>query len=507
MKSLDDGAPSITYSPCGYAMKVLFVHPSPLMYAEIYLRLEPIGLELVAESVRRRGHDVRLLDLQVFTHKDYFHELRMFRPDAVGFCLNYLANAPEVIDLAVSTKHILPDSFVFVGGHSASFIPESILEHAKGSIDCVLVGEGEPITPGVLDALPGSSFEKLPGVVTLNGRGPRPELVSDIDELKPARDLTRRRNRYFIGELDPCASVEFARGCPWDCSFCSAWTFYNRTYRMAAPEAAAENLAAIREPNVFINDDVAFVHPERGYEIAAAIEKRKIRKRYYLETRADVLLRNQDLFAYWKKLGLTYMFLGIEALDGETLKLFRKRTNPGKNFEALEAARKIGVMVAVNIIADPDWDESRFEAVRNWALSVPEIVHLTVNTPYPGTEIWSTGPRKLTTLDYRLFDVQHAVVPTRLPLKKFYEELVKTQSVLNRKFLGLRALIYVFGLTASLALNGQTNFLKMLWKFNRVYNPDRQFAEHGREIKYSLAPRPNGGAHPPSGEALFIHKA
>ena len=33
-------------------MKVLYVHPSPLMYAEIYLRLEPLGLELVAEEAK-----------------------------------------------------------------------------------------------------------------------------------------------------------------------------------------------------------------------------------------------------------------------------------------------------------------------------------------------------------------------------------------------------------------------------------------------------------------------
>ena len=54
------------------AMRVLLVHPSCLMYSEIYLRLEPLGLELVMEATRRAGHDVRLLDLQVFTHADYF---------------------------------------------------------------------------------------------------------------------------------------------------------------------------------------------------------------------------------------------------------------------------------------------------------------------------------------------------------------------------------------------------------------------------------------------------
>ena len=45
--------------------------------------------------------------------------------------------------------------------------------------------------------------------------------------------------------------------------------------------------------------------------------------------------------------------------------------------------------MAINIIADPSWDEERFRIVREWAISVPEIVHLTVNTPYPGTETGS----------------------------------------------------------------------------------------------------------------------
>ena len=81
-------------------MRVLFVHPSGLMYSEIYLRLEPFGLELVAQSARRAGHEVRLLDLQIFGHKDYFRLLDEWRPDAIGFSLNYLANAPEVVDLA-----------------------------------------------------------------------------------------------------------------------------------------------------------------------------------------------------------------------------------------------------------------------------------------------------------------------------------------------------------------------------------------------------------------------
>ena len=45
-------------------MKFLAVHPGPLMYTKVFLRLEPLGLELIAAAVREAGHEVRLIDLQ-----------------------------------------------------------------------------------------------------------------------------------------------------------------------------------------------------------------------------------------------------------------------------------------------------------------------------------------------------------------------------------------------------------------------------------------------------------
>ena len=157
------------------------------------------------------------------------------------------------------------------------------------------------------------------------------------------------------------------------------------------------------EPGVFVVDDVAFIHPEHGEALAREVEKRGIKKQYYLETRGDVLLRNKEIFRFWKRLGLKYMFLGIEAIDDEGLKAHRKRITIKKNIEALECARSLNIHAAVNIIADPSWDERHFQAVRDWALQVPEIVHITVNTPYPGIETWVAESRNFTTRDYRLF--------------------------------------------------------------------------------------------------------
>ena len=473
------------------------------MYSEVYLRLEPLGLELIAESCRRNGHDVRLLDLQVFGHRDYFRLLEDWKPGALGFSLNYLANVPEVVDLAKATRKKMPQLFIFVGGHSASFVAREILEHAEGAINCVVKGEGESIVAAMLDANT-RGLERLPGVVTESGEGPPPDLVENLDKLCPARDLLASRRKYFIGVLDPAASIEFTRGCPWDCAFCSAWTFYGRSYRLRSPEVTAEELALIKEPGVFIVDDVAFIQAEHGMALGREIEKRKIRKKYYLETRGDVLLRNKEVFRYWKRLGLEYMFLGLEAIDEEGLRMHRKRVTASKNFEALEFARELGITVAINIITDPDWDEKRFSVVRDWAVSVPEIVHLTVNTPYPGTETWRTESRGLTTKDYRLFDVQHAVLPTKLPLREFYRQLVSTQQVLNRKHLGWAALRDTFMLAARLAMRGQTNFLRMLWKFNSVYNVDRQLGDHQKEVRYEMRAQEIAPS-PINAKSLFIH--
>jgi hopanoid C-3 methylase HpnR len=493
-------------------MRLLFVHPGPLLYTRVFLRLEPLGLEIVAEAARRAGHAVRLIDLQVESHADYRRMIAEWRPEFVSFSCNYLANVPEIVDLAKETKASLPHCFICVGGHSASFTADAIVEHGEGAIDCVLKGEGEASIAQLIEAAEHDrgAVATVPGAVTADGNGPPPEFVHSLDDVHPARDLLRHRNKYFIGILDPAASIEFSRGCPWDCSFCSAWTFYGRSYRLVSPEKAAEDLASLKESGVFIVDDVAFIHEKHGFAIGEEIARRNIRKQYYLETRGDVLLRNKEVFQFWRKLGLEYMFLGIEAMDEEGLRKYRKRVSLGKNFEALEFARTLGIQVAINLIADPDWDEQRFATVREWCMEIPEIVNISVNTPYPGTESWVTEHRKLNTRDYRLFDIQHAVLPTKLPLDVFYRELLNTQRVLYSKHLNWRTAPGLARAATRLLMQGQTNFVRGMMLYNGTYNAAKMLADHAKPVISQIPlPPPRAVVVPkdPAAKAtqLYIH--
>ena len=154
-------------------MRVLLVHPSALMYSEIFLRLEPLGLERVAAALLADGHDVRLVDLQVYRKADLDRQLTGFEPEAVGFSVNYLANVPEVVDLAKHVKAVRPGCFVFAGGHSVSFVAEQVLGHAEGAIDVVLKGEGETGAPALLAAAGDRALAEVPGAVTTDGPGRR----------------------------------------------------------------------------------------------------------------------------------------------------------------------------------------------------------------------------------------------------------------------------------------------------------------------------------------------
>jgi hypothetical protein len=200
------------------------------------------------------------------------------------------------------------------------------------------------------------------------------------------------------------------------------------------------------------------------------------------------------------------MFLGLEAIDEEGLRKYRKRVPLGRNFEALEFARSLGIRVAINLIADPDWDEARFATVREWCLDVPEIVNISVNTPYPGTESWLTERRRLTSRDYRLFDIQHSVLPTSLPLDRFYRELVHTQQVLYRKHLNWRTGRRVARLAAGRLLRGQTNFVRGLLQYRKVYDPEALLADHRLPVRYRIPLPPEPVATPSVKSAqLYIH--
>ena len=456
----------------------------------------------------RAGHEVRLIDLQVEIARDSSCAWSTtWRPDVVAFSCNYLANIPEVVDLAKATKARLPEQL------RLRRRPQRLVRRRRRSWSTARARStaccGARARPGSRRCSPrsraGGDLAEVPGAVTAAGEGPPPGFVHSLDTLLPARDLLRHRRKYFIGVLDPCASIEFSRGCPWDCSFCSAWTFYGRSYRIVSPERVVEELRAIREPGVFIVDDVAFIHRAARLRIGEAIARAASGSSYYLETRGDVLLRNKEVFRFWKTLGVEYMFLGLEAIDEEGLKKYRKRVPLGRNFEALEFARSLGINVAINIIADPRLGP---RALRRGPRVVPrgarDREHQRQHALSRHRELAHRGAPAA---DPRLPAVRHPARGAADPAAagRVLRGAGRRPSECSTEASRWRSAWDVLGIARRLLLRGQTNFVRILFKFNSVYRPELQLADHARPVATRCRCRRRPRSRSRTRPHLYVH--
>ena len=207
------------------------------MYSKIFLRLEPLGIELIAAAARRAGHDVRLIDLQVEPAENY-------RPAA-----RRMAAGRDRHLVQLSGQRARGDRAGQGGGRGLGPRPLSspaatARRSSPASCSTTATARSTACSRGKARLRSARCSRRPPSGDRARlargarrrhaGReaGRRPAYVKSLDDLVAARDLLRHRRKYFIGVLDPCASIEFSRGCPWDCSFCSAWTFYGRSYRI-----------------------------------------------------------------------------------------------------------------------------------------------------------------------------------------------------------------------------------------------------------------------------------
>jgi radical SAM superfamily enzyme YgiQ (UPF0313 family) len=458
-------------------MRLLLIQPPPgtsLGFARI-LTGEPLGLECIGGAVQSRGHEAVLVDLRLDDWQALERHLDE-PPAAVGVSCSFSTDVYGTHEIARYIKERRPEVPVVVGGHHATLLPEDFLWPGS-SVDAVAIGEGEGTSIDLMDALrDGSGIDAVAGLLTRSnwsaGFSRRPLSVSLDAWPGPDRALTRRyRHRYHHGLSTRSATLEMTRGCPFDCNFCSIWVFYQRRVSKRSPAAIVEELGKMSEPYVFVADDLAFLDRAGYRETAERLVASGIRKKYCCQTRSDLILRNRDLLPLWKAAGMADVFLGTEKIDDEGLAFLRKRTRGGAhaNRDAIQVLRDNGITPMTMFIADPDWDERDFDRLEEFIseLALPNP-GFTVLTPLPGTALYDEHAQRLVTRDYGYYDVIHAVLPTRLPLERFYERLAGLYDYVSRQ---IRPSWAMLRRSLELACDGQ------LWCMRKLHSAIREMRD------------------------------
>jgi radical SAM superfamily enzyme YgiQ (UPF0313 family) len=405
-------------------LRILLVQPdvAPGVGFRTVALPEPLHLEMVAALVP--DHDVRILDMRI--ENDLDAVLNSFRPEMVAVT----ALTPEVY----AAQHILrqvksfsSEIFTVVGGHHATLVPSDFF---VPQVDAVALGEAELMFRELVEAVadrrglhgvPNIFWRDRDGTFIRNALSENRVNLADLP--LPRRDLTEScRNEYFFLFDQPDTSVATSRGCPFRCRFCSVHEFYRGSINQMTPQRVVSEVCTVSSDHITFVDDNFLMSYKREGMIADLLKSEGIHKRYSMECRTDSIVRHPELVKQWVDIGLYAVLLGLEGGCDKMLKNVNKSCSIDTNDQAIKILQDLGVIIWGAFIVDPDWADDDFRRLHDY-VNQREITHtqFTVLTPLPGTQLYRDRRDELLTDDYSCFDTLHAILPTRLPRERFYQ--------------------------------------------------------------------------------------
>ncbi|GAX39485.1 radical SAM domain-containing protein [Tolypothrix sp. NIES-4075] len=216
---------------------------------------------------------------------------------------------------------------VAVGGPFATSVPEFPLE---AGAHYLILDEGECTIPMFLEAL---------------ARGEEKGIFRAIE--KP--DVTQTPiPRFDLLDLNAymAVTVQFSRGCPFQCEFCDIINLFGRKPRTKTPEQMLAELEVLYQMGwyryVFIVDD-NFIGNKRNAKVFLRELIPWMQERKYpfpLLTEASLNLAEDDeLIELMVKAGFAMVFMGIETPDVDSLAGIHKEQNTRKSL--MESCHKI----------------------------------------------------------------------------------------------------------------------------------------------------------------------
>jgi radical SAM superfamily enzyme YgiQ (UPF0313 family) len=389
-------------------MKIALVQPPNVQRSGDWKKMKvsrpPINLALLASYLRQFGHQPFIYDLDWSegSVNEISELILASSPDVVGFtCLT--PRIEITLHIAAKIKQLNHGVKIVLGGAHVNAVKEQSLYTAD--IDYAIYGEAEEALVELLKAIKaGGDLSKIRNLIYRKGKkvtiNPIRPFIQNIDGLPfPAWDLLNLPDYKDPANFNGIhMGVMTARGCPWNCIFCSSGVIWGRKVRFRSAENVADELQYIVEKlgitNVMFYDDTFTLNKTRFLKICEEIKKRKLNLRYYCQLRVDTI--DDEIADGLAESGCMTAALGIESGDEEILKTLKKGIKKSQAHKAVAALKSAGVpILASYIIGSPgDTHESihkTFEFAKELDTNQTKFM---ICTPFPGTELFNMAVEK-----------------------------------------------------------------------------------------------------------------
>ena len=405
---------------------LLFIPPAFTFYDNVDVNpLPPLGLGYLGAVLEQHGIQVKVVDCLIegwhtreevksniirigLSFKDIEDIIADFRPSIVG--VNNLftrqrENAHRIYKLA---KQVDSHTITVAGGAHPTVMPELVM--SDPNVDFTVLGEGEDTIiklvnvlekqQGNIEDIDGIGF-RVQGRVVIN---PKTKFIADLDSLPyPARHLlsmekyiglrashgTRKKKRF--------SPVITSRGCPAGCTFCSAHRVWGSKFRARSPENIVAELKHLKSAygvqEVMFEDDNLTLNKNRAKKLFDLIIGEQLGLVWDTPNGVAAFSLDEELIDKMKASGCYALNLALESGSQHVLDtLIKKPLNLERARQLVRYAQHIGLDTSIFLIAGmPGETQSQiwesFKLAAELGIYTP---HISIATPYPGSELYAT---------------------------------------------------------------------------------------------------------------------
>jgi anaerobic magnesium-protoporphyrin IX monomethyl ester cyclase len=284
-------------------------------------------------------------------------------------------------------------------------------------IDAIVRGEGEQIFLNLIKAIDQgdwpaqrASVEGIAyledGKVIATAAAPT---IKDLDSITPDWAILEWEKYIYIPMNRRVAIPNFARGCPFTCTFCSQWKFW-RDYRIRDPKKVVDEIEGlVRNHNVgffILADEEPTIHRKKFIAFCEELIERNLPVLWGINTRVTDILRDEKLLPMFRKAGLVHVSLGTEAAAQLKLDRFNKETTVAQNKKAIKLLRDAGIVTEAQFIVGLENEtaetlEETYQMARDWN---PDMANWAMYTPWPFSDLFQELGDKVEVFDFEKYN-------------------------------------------------------------------------------------------------------